>query len=419
MKFGELNPAIRLRIGVGFVQRFLNVMLMPLMVILLSQEYGLTVAGALTAVVATAAVASSFVGGHLADHYGRRSVLLAGEIGSAVTFALLAAVNSPRWQSTAITFVLYLLNNCISSAAVPANDAMLIDVSTPENRTFMYSVNYWSINVSFTLGALVGGFLYNDYFFLLLVGATVLGTGIAVVTALKLPETAPPVNVRERRSRGPRAMLRDYRNVARDRVFARLLVAATLVRSIEVQISYYIAVRLADEFPVQTLLRRGDWQWRVGGVEMLGIIRAVNTALVVCLALFAVRLFRRLSDRTRLYGGLALFTGGYMVWAVSDSGWILIVAAVLLTIGEVVNVPVKQALLADLVDPAARTKYMAAYGLNNRIGLIIGSVCVTLGGWIGSIGMAVLYGVAGACAIVAFRSLLRVRAARATPAETV
>ncbi|MFD2122158.1 hypothetical protein ACFSNO_25570, partial [Streptomyces cirratus] len=92
-------------------------------------------------------------------------------------------------------------------------------------------------------------------------------------------------------------------------------------------------------------------------------------------------------------------------------------AAVLLTVGEIANVPVKQALLADLVDPAARTKYLAAYGLNARIGLLIGSLCVTVGAFLSPVGMSLLYAAFGLGAILVYRSLLPLRDARRAAAE--
>ncbi|MEU0334061.1 MFS transporter [Streptomyces sp. NPDC006193] len=407
MNIRSLHPNIKLRIGVGFVQRLLGIMLMPLMVIHLAGLYGAATAGVLTLAAAAAGIASNFLGGHLADAHGRKPLMVAGELGAALTFALLALANSPWWQSGAATFVLFLLNTCLSSAATPAADAMMIDVSTPENRALVYTVNYWSINLAFTAGALIGGFFYGDHFALLLTAAAALSAVTTLVTWRWIAESAPPAA--QRPSTGPAAMLRGYVTVARDRVFLRLLAAAVLTRAVEVQIGYYIAVRLADEFPEQTLVAVGSWAPRVDGVAMLGILRAVNTALVVGLALFAGSLFRSLSDKVRLYAGIAVFTGGYMVWAVSDTGWLLIAAAVVLTLGEIANVPVKQALLADLVDPAARTRYLAAYGLNARIGLLIGSLCVTVGAFVPPAGMGALYGAFGLGAILVYRSLLRVR----------
>jgi len=411
--FFGLHRNIRLRISVGFVQRFLNVMLVPLMVIYFADLYGAAFAGLMTLVAAGVAIACTFLGGHLSDVYGRRPMLLVGEIGGFLSFTGIALANSHWWQSGIATYVLYLVNSGLSSLALPANDAMLIDVSTPQTRTTVYTINYWSINLALAGGSAVGGFLYSGYFSQLLVAAAVLSLGVAAVTWYGIAETAPNLGVVDSARTGVRGILGGYLSVFRDGIFVRLLLAAVLTRGIEVQISAYIAVRLAQRFPDQSLLSLGGRDFTVNGVEMLGIVRTVNTLLVVGLAFFSSRLLRRMSDGRRLQLGIGLFTAGYMVLAVSNLGWVLIGATVVLTIGEIMNVPMKQALLADLVKPEARTKYMAAYNLNVRFGLIIGSVCVTLGAVLAPVGMSVLYAVFGVCAALLFRSLLRERARQA------
>lgn len=403
----ELHRNIKLRIGIGVVQRFFSVMLMPLMVIHLATLYGAATAGILTLVIAAAGVCSNFLGGHLADTRGRRPVMLAGEIGATGALALLALANAPWWQSGPVTFGLFLLYICSSAMAMPAAEAMVVDVSTPENRKLVYTINYWSINAAFAFGALVGGFLYRDHFVLLLTAAATLFAGTSMVIWRWITETAP--EFAKGAATGIAGLLRGYVAVVRDRIFLRLWIAAMLIQAIEVQIIYYIAVRLAGEFPVQTLARIGPLALEVGGVEMFSILRAMNPALVVVLALAAGSLYRRLSDRTRLYAGIAVFTGGYMVWAVSNTGWVLVSAAVVLTLGEIANVPIQQALLADLVDPRARPRYLAAYGLRVRVGPLIGALCVIIGTALSPVGMSLLYGAFGITAILLYRSLLRAR----------
>ncbi|MEU2282430.1 MFS transporter [Streptomyces sp. NPDC013178] len=412
MTFGELHPNIRLRIGVGFVQRLLAVMLMPLLVIRLAELYGPAAAGAMTLAVAGAGIAANFLGGHLADVHGRRPVLVAGELGATLCFALLALANSPWWSSGWATFVLFLLNTCCAQLATPAAEAMMVDVSTPESRPLVYTINYWSVNLAFTVGALIGGFFYEGHFVRLLTGAAVLSALTTTAIVCWLSETAPHTG--KDTAGGIGAMLRGYLAVARDTVFLRVLAAAALISAVEMQIGYYIAVRLSGEFPTQVLARIGSWAPTVDGVSILGILRAVNAALVVALVLFAKNLLARLSDRARLYAGITVFTAGYMIWAVSNTGLVLIAAAVLLTLGEIAAVPVRQALLADLVDPAARTKYMAAYTLNARVGLLVASLCVTLGAFVPALGMSLLYGTAGLAAILLYRSLLKLREERRT-----
>ncbi|WP_199565717.1 MFS transporter [Spongiactinospora rosea] len=403
MGYRELHRTVKLRLGVGFCQRFLDIMLVPLMVIHFSGLYGAALAGLMTLGTAVVAIGGTLAGGHLADVHGRRPVLLLGELGGVLCFAGLALVNSPLGGGSGVlTYLLYLGASGCAAIALPAGEAMIVDVSTPENRTTVYTLKYWSINVAFMFGSLTGGFLYTGFFFQLLLAGALVYLGIFLVTLLAIRESAPGGT-----AGGLAAMLAGYVSVVRDRIFLRLVVAALLVRAIEVQISTYIAVRLSADFTPQRLLDIGPWHLTVDGVNTLGILRAVNTFLVVCLGLFAGRLFGRLSEQRRLTAGIAVFTAGYAVWAVSGDVWVLIGAAVVVTVGELMNAPVKQTLLANLVPASDRTKYMAAYGLAIRLGLVIGSACVSLGSVVPPSGMAGLYVVFGATAIWLYRSLFR------------
>ncbi|KDN83880.1 MFS transporter [Kitasatospora cheerisanensis] len=414
MNFRALHRNLKLRIGVGFFQRFFDIMLVPLMVIHFSRLYGAATAGLMTLVVAVATVACNLVGGHLSDVYGRRRVLMTGEVGVCLSYIGLALVNSPLLHSGWATYLLYLSATCMAGVALPANEAMIVDVATPESRTAVYTINYWVINVAFMLGSLVGGFLYNDYFFQLLAAAAVATGGIFLVTFLALSETAPPEAAQN--PRGIRPALLGYLSVARDRVFLRLVLAALLVWCVEVQISSYLAVRLGSDFPRQQLLSWGSWQVTVDGVNVLGILRAVNTLLVVVCGLWVGKLLGRLGDRLRLIAGVVVFTAGYVAWALGDNAWLMIGAAVVVTLGELMNQPVNQSLVAALVPAESRTKYMAAYGLHVRLGYLVGSLSVILGSVVDSWVMALLYAAFGATAIQLYRYLFRVQDARAAAA---
>ncbi|MGI5153902.1 MFS transporter [Microbispora sp. CA-102843] len=420
MNLAALHPNLRVRIAVGFLQRLLDSMVMSFMAIYLAFEYGVAVAGVLVVTVMVLGVVGTLAGGHMSDARGRRRTLLLGETGVCLTFALMAVADSPAWHSPAIVYCGYLVNKFAASFAMPANDAMILDVTTPESRKLVYTINYWSINLALAFGALLGGFLYNGHFTLLLTLAASGTVAIAAATYFLIAETKPEET--EPRETGAAAeprgsILRDfasgYRLVLQDRAFGRLLVAATLFMSIELQLINYIGVRLARDLPAQDLLSIGSWSVRVDGVEMLGILRAENTVLVVALALVAHLVLRRVPDRVRMYAGAGLFTAGYMVLAVSDTGWVLLVAALVLTVGELMDVPVRQALLADMVPVASRTRYMAVYNLNIRVALVVASLCITIGSVLPPWGMAALYGVFGLVIIWQYHAILTPSAARA------
>lgn len=409
----RIHPNIKLRIGVGFVQRFLDNMLIPLMAIHFARLYGPATTGLLIMVIAGTSIGCTFLGGHLADKYGRRPTLLTGELGACVAFAGIALVNSPLWSSGIATYGFYLLGTSMLSISRPANDSMIIDVSTTENRSRVYTIDYWSMNVAFVCGALVGGFLYAGYFRYLLLAAAALTFVVVAVTWFGISETIPKIATGSTgRQGGFRSILGGYVSVLRDRIFARLFLAALFGTGIEVQLSYYIGVRLSDEFAPQHLFGIGALQLSVDGVSMLGVIRAINTFLVVCLALLTARMFSRLSNKDRQSVGLALFTAGFMVLAVSNDPWLLITATVVFTVGELMDIPMRQTLLAEVVRPAARTRYMAVYYMHYRLALIMGSLCVTLGAVVAPLGMSLLYGAFGVAAILLCRSAFARQAER-------
>jgi DHA1 family multidrug resistance protein B-like MFS transporter len=417
VNFRSLHPTLRVRVGVGFVNRLVDSMITSFMAIHLALAWGVAAAGGLLVVVTALGVVGMLVGGHVADHHGRRRTLLVAETGAAITFAVMAVADSPVLGSAALVYLGYLVNKFAASVALPANDAMIVDLTSPETRKNVYTINFWATNMALALGALLGAVLYSAHFTLVLAMAST--AGVLVTTYFLIGETKPDTGAERERPRGAGAVLREfgdgYRLVLRDRVFLRLMVAGTLTFAVEFQLVNHIAVRLAAGFPAQSLLPV-PWAPVVDGVGMLGVLRAENTLIIVVLALFSAALFRGMSDRTGLYLGTALFVGGYAVLAVSSTGWLLVVAGAVFTVGELMSVPVKQALLAGLVPDHSRTRYMAVYNLNIRVAQALAAGCITLGAVLPAWAMAVLYLVLGAVIVQQYRVVL---AKQAQPAELV
>ncbi|UJW33022.1 MFS transporter [Saccharothrix sp. AJ9571] len=407
--FEGMDRNIKIRIGVGFVQRFLDVMLIPLMVIYFSQLYGAATAGALTMIAAAVAIGCTFLGGHLSDVRGRRSTLLIGEAGSLVAFVGMALANSAWWESGIAVYLFYLANTGLIAIVRPASDAMVIDASDPENRKAVYAVIYWSTNVAFVVGALVGAFLYSSLTELLWAAAVATAV-VAVVTWLWVTETKPEGSgPAETQRNWLGSMLRGYVDVLKDPVFAKLMLGILLFTCVQVQLSSYIAVRLAEEFSPQRLFDLGFWQLDVDGVNMFGILRSISCFLVVCLALYARKLLAKTSDGRQQTAGTLMFTAGYMVVAVSNDPWLLIAAAAVFALGEIVCSPSRQALLADVVHPDARSKYMAVYQLQFRVALVVGPLFITLGTQVSSVVISLLYAVFGLCSLVLVQLVIRDR----------
>ena len=389
-----VGTGLRTRLLASFVYRFVATMTVPFFAIYLADRRGGVLTGLLMVVVALAAVAAAVLGGPLCDRVGRRPVLVTGELTTALAFLGTAVASSSTVDRPLLAYGCFLVMTTVSALIMPAHDATIVDVTTEADRRRIYSINYWSINIALASGTLLGGLLYRSWFAAVLAGAGLVSAMLALITWRFLAETRP--DTPGRRARG---LLRGYRTVLADRRFTALIVAATLVIAVELQLTSYIAVRLSQDFPDQPLL---PGLGAVTGVQMLAVLRLENTLLVAGLALLVWPLLRRAPDRTRLIGGLLVFTAGYAVLTVSNTAWVLLAAMVVVTVGELANVPVTQSLVANATRADKAGTYMAAYGLNGNIGWVIASACISLGAVIGPVAMATLFVVAGIAATAVF-----------------
>ena len=409
-KFMALHRNVRVRIGLAFVHKLIDAMILTFIAIYLAAHVGIATTGALILIFAVFAVFGMLLGGHLSEKWGRRPVLIAGDLIGTAFLVLMTVAYFADWGPLAVYFS-YAIVKFGTNMALPANDSTIIDATPPEDRKYVYTVNYWVINVALGSGALLGGFLYGAHFGAVILGGA-MGMGFALlVTVLLVAETKP-----ESAQATPPAKLRGlaqftegYRVVLADSTFRRLIIVATLVLTLEGQLSTAIGIRLSNDFGVQHVVPFGD----VHGVQMLGVLKAVNTVLVVLLALQVNTLLRRLSDRVRLYVGIPLYVGGFAVLAITNTAWVLLAAVVVLTIGELMNAPMQQSLLADLAPEQGRPRYMAAYYLHIRFGQVLNSLLVSLSAVLSTHGMAGIYLIFGVVILMQYRVILARRPAHA------
>ncbi|GAA2435020.1 MFS transporter [Actinomadura vinacea] len=370
-----LGRSLRIRLLIGFVQRFLNAMLLPFMAIYLDRRFGQGHAATMVLAGVLLGILAGLYGGHLSERLGRRPVLLLSESGAAAAFAAMAVAAMPSWDSPIAVYAFFVLANALGNLGLPAHDAVIIDVTHTGDRKRVYTLNYWTINLALVGGSLAGAAFFPDHLPHMLAMAAVLGAGMALLTFVLVGETRPRRDGPRGRGRpGIARVLADYGPVVRDGALLRFVLAATMLMALEVQLTNYIAVRLARSMPEQDLVPFGPWEVRVDGAEMVGVLRGENTLLIVLLALFAERFLKRLREGPRLYGGIAAYTAGYVLLGVGSDVSLLLFGMLIATLGELLYVGVEQARLADSIPEASRTRHIAVYNLHVRAALVVGTL---------------------------------------------
>lgn len=404
MSFMQLHPNIRIRIVTSFLIRAVGTMIFPFMAIYFSDKLGQAVAGFLLFANICAQMLMGFYGGYLADRWGRKKVMVYGEIAQCIAFVLMALANSPLLDSPWLTFAMMLVQNASNGMIGPAADAMLIDVSTKENRTFMYSINYWAVNLSVAIGSVLGGILFATHRFELILGLTAVSLFALALTVFFMQETYKPSTF----DNAPKAsILKDvftsYKQVMKDQRFILFSLSGLLIFSLEFQTANYIAVRLSHEFQTQMVRVGSLFSFELNGLKVFSLIQLENTLLIVCLSLFVSKLVRQANEARTMYTGGFLFVIGYSVISYSNSLVVIVAAMLLATIGELLHIPTRQAYLSQIVKDGARSSYMAVNGLFFQCARLTGTIGISVGAILPTMGMSILLLVIGLSGLLLLR----------------
>ncbi|WP_179032709.1 MFS transporter [Paenibacillus kribbensis] len=407
MKFRDLHPNLKLRIIIGFFQRLTQMTVFPFMTIYFARYYGSEIAGVIVFTSVIIAFLASFYGGYFADIKGRKPILLNSEKMRFITLLVLAISNSEVFVSPFVTCIMFIANTFLVGVSTPASEAIVVDVSTKETRKFVYGINYWATNLAIALGSIIGAFLYEKHFFILLLSTSLASLLSCILISKFITETKPASQEKNELFKfSYKNMLKSYRIILKNTIFLRYMLVGILMLGLEMQMSNYIAVRLSNEFGIKSLLPYNLLNIQVSGVQIFGIMRLENTFLVVLLAGLLMNFVKRYSERKVLIVGTVLFSGGYALLAITNVGWILLLGTAISALGELMYIPIHQAMLANMVGEKNVSQYMAVSSLRIRGATIMGSIGLTLGAFIPTWSMGVVYLLIGLTCIAIYMNIL-------------
>jgi MFS transporter, DHA1 family, multidrug resistance protein B len=400
MRFSGFHTNVKLRIVMNFVTNLLSNMFTPFMSVYFATTLGTTISGVATILSMVITLLFSALGGHYADRIGRKKVMILSEGVCAISYIILALSNSPWIHSALITLLMTMMISAGWGISRPAVDAMLIDVTTTETRKSMYRITYWSNNLSISVAGMIGAYFFSDYLFELFITCAAISLLSLLVTKKYIVETRPTgVNKKEEPSlQRKTSILGSYKLVLLDGKFMLYIVATILTLSVERNLTNYIGIRLEDQ------MHGVKWMpWlhtHVSGLEMLGILRTENTLLIVLLPLVLGKLlFSRSSARTMLIAMVFNFIG-YSYLSFGNQPSLLILFMLVAAIGELIYVPIKQALLVNLVPDHSRSSYMAVNNMASRASFILAGLNVIIGGFLSPGSMALLIFLTGILGLV-------------------
>ncbi|MCB6840456.1 MFS transporter [Weissella viridescens] len=382
-EFMALDRNLKLRALTVFLTVLLGSSIGPNMTIYYVQHFGSFWTGVLLMVVSIAGLIFGLYGGHIADVIGRKRTIEYGQIAMVIGYAIAMVNNSPWLVNPFVTFFGFLLAMIGSSLADPAEQAMMIDSSTPQNRRFVFALIYWILNIGVMIGAAIGGWFFRDYLFELLLFMTIVPIINYCIVRFGMTETLE--RSEHEQTTSILSALKGYWAVLKDRRYLTFAMASVLASVVYLQPDYYLAAHLSQSFHEYNFLGMDIY-----GQRMLSLMLVFNTVIII----FVMGWVTRATEKWRLVRAFALGVllqgGGFALSFVLQDFWPLILATIIFTTGEMIGVPASQTLRADMMNPAKIGAYSGVLSVTRPIGAVIASGFVSLSAVVNNWGIAAL-----------------------------
>lgn len=146
----------------------------PFMTLLLTSKLGMGEkdVGIYLLLASLLQIPGSLLGGKLSDIIGRKKILLLALVLSALSLLPCAILIDIPSAVGYIPWFL-MLASFMNSVSNPANNAMMNDLTVPDNRQAAFSLLYLGMNVGAAIGSFIAGFLFNRYIKFLFIGDTI------------------------------------------------------------------------------------------------------------------------------------------------------------------------------------------------------------------------------------------------------
>jgi len=304
------------------------------------------------------AMCAGLIGGHLADRFGRWSIMLISAFGSAALMVMLSFVPD-RWTMV----VCLLVFAFIAEMYRPACSAMIADVTPSHLRKAAYSLQYVSINLGFSVAPIIGGMIVQRASYRWLFWGDALTTaGLGLILLVGLRETIQLAHAEHAASGAEADGRSGIGRMLRDGTFL-VFCAATL----SIAMIYMQSVSTLPLYLQSLNINK----------ESYGRIIAVNGIMIAVLQLpFAAWIMR--FERSVMIMLSALITGvGFGLTALAALPWHFVLTVIVWTIGEMIGAVLVQPIVSDLAPPRLRARYMGMLSLCFAGGNVFG---IPLGG---------------------------------------
>jgi MFS family permease len=352
--YHEYPRAFWMIVIVNFIDRLGTSLLLPFFALYMTRRFdvGMETAGALFAVWTTSSFIGSFPGGALTDQLGRKRMIILGLVATSLSHLALGLANT-----LTLFFIFGFISGIFTDIASPAYQAVVADLLPEQKRTQGYGIVRVAVNVSAALGPAIGGFIaMHSYLVLFTIGAAI-SLVAAVVVFFIVPETRPqpqPGTMQETTANS----FGGYLRILVDAPFMIFTAISTIAWLAYINLTTTLGVFLRNAHGIPET----GYGW----------LLSLNAALVVLFQFPITHRLEKYPPMALMAIGAALLGVGFTMYGLFSTYALFLAAMLVITLGEMIMLPVSNALVVKFAPEEMRGRYSFMYSISWGIAFAAG-----------------------------------------------
>ena len=341
-------------IVVNFVDRLGGSLLFPFFALYITKKFnvGMTEVGVLFAIFYISSFIGAFPGGALTDRFGRKGIIVFSLIASSFSTLMMGFVNEFQFFLTVA-----LISGIFTDVGGPAYEAVFMDMLPEEKRASGFGIRRVAFNLAIVIGPVIGGFIAaRSYLALFIIDAIVSGI-VAIMVFLLIPETKP-VATEGKEQETTAQTFKGYLRVLRDGKFMAFTLVCLLTWLVYMNMNTTLGVYLRDQHGIPE--------------SGYGSLISINAAMVVLFQFPITHRIEKNPPMLMMALGAFFIAAGLTLYGFVETFWLFAVAIAILTIGEMVTIPIANAVVANFAPEEMRGRYNFIYGNSWGISFAVG-----------------------------------------------
>ncbi len=332
----------------------------PLLTMLLTSRVGLNagIVGSVVGVNAILGMMGAIIGGKLIDIIGRKRILIIFRTLAGLGYGMCAFFIK---EPTIITSIL-MLSSFFGGFSQPVYSTIITDVTEGEQRKTAFSLNYMAINIGYSVGPLLAGFLFKNYLVWLFIGDAIT-TFISVgLVGFFVSETKPSKEELEK------SKVKTFERAEEGSLLSALIRRPTLLMFSFIIVIYFI---IFSQFNFGLALQL-DEIFIDNPALIFGSLMTVNAVLCSVLTVFITSITKNIKASLSISFGGVLYAIGFGMIFFIHTYYLFIASTVIWTIGEILVAINTSVYIANHTPITHRGRFNSVFPIIRRIGFFIG-----------------------------------------------